>query len=58
MKAKRYPPARDRRDIGQVVSPIEKLMAARAASSSCVGVEALLEIDARRIRKTSDKARN
>jgi hypothetical protein len=56
MKAKRYPPARDRRDIGQVISPIEKMMAAREASSSCVGVEALLEIDAKRIRSVKDKA--
>ena len=31
MRAKRYPPSRDRRDIGQVVSPIEKMMAAREA---------------------------
>lgn len=36
---------KDRKDIGQVVSPIEKLMAARAASSSCVHVEAALESD-------------
>lgn len=49
MKAKRYPPTRDRRDIGQVVSPIEKLMAARQASSCCVGVEALLESDSKQI---------
>ena len=46
----KHPPVRDRRDVGQVVSPIEKMMAAREASSCCVGVEALLEVDARRIR--------
>jgi hypothetical protein len=56
MKAKKYPPGKDRRDIGQVISPIEKMMAAREASSSCVGVEALLEIDAKRIRRVNDKA--
>jgi len=57
VKAKKYPPTRNRRDIGQVISPIEKLMAAREASSSCVGVEALLEIDAKQIRNVKDKAR-
>jgi len=57
MKAKKYPASKNRRDIGQVISPIEKLMAAREASSSCVGVEALLEIDARQIRSVKDKAR-
>jgi len=57
MKAKRYPATKNRRDIGQVVFPIEKMMAAREASSSCVGVEALLEIDAKRIRIVNGKAR-
>jgi hypothetical protein len=56
MKTKRHPPTRDRRDIGQVISPIEKMMAAREASSCCVGVEALLEIDARQIRSAKRKA--
>ena len=49
MKVKKYPPTRDRRDIGRVISPIEKMMAARQASSSCVGVEALLETDSKQI---------
>jgi hypothetical protein len=57
MKTKRYPPVRDRRDIGRVISPIEKMMAAREASSCCVGVEALLEIDARQIRTARRKLR-
>jgi len=57
VKAKKYPPTRNRRDIGQVISPIEKMMAAREVSSSCVGVEALLEIDAKQIRRVNDKAR-
>jgi hypothetical protein len=41
----KYPPIKDRRDIGKVVLPIEKLMAARELSSCCVGVEAALELD-------------
>ena len=57
MKVKKYPSSRDRRDIGQVVFPIEKMMAAREASSSCVGVEALLEIDSRQIRTDREKQR-
>jgi hypothetical protein len=43
MSARNHPPTKDRRDIGQVVSPIEKMMAARELSSCCVGVEAALE---------------
>ena len=34
---------RDFSDIGEVVFPIEKLMAARTASFSCVDIEAVLE---------------
>ncbi|HUS97808.1 MAG TPA: hypothetical protein VMX97_13830 [Hyphomicrobiaceae bacterium] len=45
MTIKKYPPTRDRRDIGQVVFPIEKMAAARELSSCCVGVEAALETD-------------
>ena len=45
MKTKKYPPARDLRDIGQVVFPIEKMNDARRTSSCCVGVEAALETD-------------
>ena len=56
MKARR-PPPKGRRDIGQVISPIEKLMAMRENSSCCVGVEALLEIDARRLRIGTGKRR-
>ena len=43
MKRKKFPATKDRRDIGQVVFPIEKMMAAREISSDCVGVEAALE---------------
>ena len=57
MSKTKHPPVRDRRDVGQVVSPIEKMMAAREASSCCVGVEALLEVDARRIRDEVDRRR-
>ena len=35
--------AKNRRDIGKAVPLIEKMNAAREISSSCVGVEALLE---------------
>jgi hypothetical protein len=44
---------KDRRDIGGVVFPIEKMLAARQISPSCVGVEALLEIDAKSIARTA-----
>lgn len=57
MKRKMHQPARNRRDIGQVVSPIEKLLAAREASSCCVGVEALLEVDAPRLQLKAGKQR-
>jgi hypothetical protein len=36
---------KDYRDIGEVVSPIEQLMAARTSSSCCMGQEAMLECD-------------
>jgi len=45
MTTHRPRPAKNRKDIGKVVFPIEKLMAARAASSSCVHIEADLESD-------------
>lgn len=35
-------PMKDRRDIGNVETPIERLQAARELSSCCVGVEASL----------------
>ena len=34
---------KNRRDIGQVIFPIEQLMAARELSSCCAGQEAMLE---------------
>ena len=43
MTSKRYPASKDRRDIGEVVFLIEKMMAARENSSCCIGVEAALE---------------
>jgi len=51
MHHKKYPATKYRRDIGSVDFAIEKMMAAREFSSSCVGVEALLEIDSRSIKK-------
>lgn len=38
-------PMKGRKDIGKVVFPIEKLLAARVVSSSCVHIEADLESD-------------
>ena len=46
---KKYPLTKDRRDIGEVVFPIEKMLAAREISSCCVGVEAALETDSKLI---------
>jgi hypothetical protein len=47
MHRKKYPATKDRRDIGSVAFAIGKMMAARELSSSCVGIEALLEIDSK-----------
>ena len=58
MSGKKYPVTKDRRDIGRVDFAIEKMMAAREISSSCVGVEALLEIDAESIGKQMKKRGN
>ena len=43
MKSRQNPSGKNRRDIGSVVTLIEKMAAARELSSNCVGVEALLE---------------
>ena len=43
MSFKKYPPTKDRRDIGQVVFPIEKMLEVREFSSCCVSTEAYLE---------------
>jgi hypothetical protein len=51
MHREKYPSTKDRRDIGSVDFAIEKMMTAREVSSSCVGVEALLEIDSKSIKK-------
>ncbi len=59
MTTKKYPPTRDRRDIGEVVFPMEKMSAAREFSSCCVGVEAALETNsgfAGLMRRLSDRA--
>ena len=61
MPTTKFPPSKDRRDIGQVVFPIEKMTAARDFSSCCVGVEAALETDSgfqRLIRRLSGRAGN
>ncbi len=43
MKSRQNQPAKNRRDIGRVVSLIDTMQAARESSSCCVGVEARLE---------------
>ena len=45
MASRKFPASKNRRDIGQVVFPIEKMLEARELSSCCVGVEARLETD-------------
>ena len=51
MKKPRQDLIKNRRDIGDVVFPIEQMLAAREMSSCCVGVEAMLEDNARPIRQ-------
>ena len=51
-------PMKGRKDIGKVVFPIEKLMAARAASSSCVHIEADLESDSGLTNPIKDRSRS
>ena len=51
MKRRKQDKSKNRRDIGEVVFPIEQMLAARDMSSCCVGVEALLEDNARPIRQ-------
>lgn len=43
MSHRKYPPTKDRRDVGQVVFLNEKMEAARDLSSCCIGAEAALE---------------
>ena len=45
MALRRYPPTKDRRDVGQVVFLSEKMEIAREISSCCVGTEAYLETE-------------
>lgn len=46
MSTRKYPPTKDRRDVGQVVFLNEKMNAARELSSCCIGTEAALETNA------------
>ena len=46
MTRRKSAPMKARKDIGEVVHPIEKLMAARAAADSYVGTSPLLEVPA------------
>ena len=55
---KKYLPVKDRRNIGEIVFPIEKLIAAREISSCCVGVEAALEINSQLITVRTSRVRD
>ena len=57
MTHRKSAPMKARKDIGEVVLPIETLMAARAASSSCVHIEADPESDAGLTRPVKDRSR-
>lgn len=57
MRNRKIPVMKHPRDIGRVVFPIEKMMAAREVSSCCVGVEALLESDSKSIWRQLRKER-
>ena len=54
----KHPPVKDRRDIGEVVFPIEKFIAAREISSCCVGVEAALETNSKLINVRTSRVRD
>ena len=54
----KYPPLKDRRDIGEVVFPIEKMIAAREMSSCCIGAEAALETDSKLIAERNSYLRD
>lgn len=51
MQRTKYPATKDRRDIGSVDFIIEKMILAREVSSGRVGVETMLEVDSRSIKK-------
>lgn len=54
----KHPPVKDRRNIGVIVFPIEKLIAAREISSCCVGVEAALETNSKLITVRTSRVRD
>jgi hypothetical protein len=54
----KYRPIKDRRDIGEVVFPIEKMIAAREISSCCVGIEAALENNSKLITVRTSRMRD
>jgi len=58
MTERKPAPMKTRKDIGEVVFPIEKLMAARTASSSCVHIEADLESDSGLTKRINDRNRS
>ncbi len=56
MTGRKHAPMKDRRDIGKVEFPIEKLIKARAAGYSCVHTEAALEANSNLIKEPSHSA--
>ncbi len=54
----KYRSLKDRRDIGEVVFPIEKMIAAREISSCCVGIEAALENNSKLITVRTSRVRD
>lgn len=54
----KHPPLKDRRDIGEVVFPIEKMIAAREISSCCVGIESALENNSKLITVRTSRVRD
>ena len=54
----KYRSLKDRRDIGEVVFPIEKMIAAREISSCCVGIEPALENNSKLITVRSSRVRD
>ncbi len=57
-KSRRPAPMKSRKDFGEVVFPIEKLKAARAANASCVHIEADLEADTGLIKPSKNRSRS
>ena len=58
MNPHKIQPSKNRRDIGEVVFLIEKMIAAREISSCCVGIEAALENNSKLITVRTSRVRD